>query len=239
LISKTPKTKAPPTRSAAQARTFVAPDEGRLSAILEDVRTELKKREAPVFLDKAKQDQFLECVRTGLQFYGSRNLDASNFRASKFKAIKEHLDNLNRLLGALEPSEKVILDIEAERAFKKLFARSKGEFAVHSSGHRYGLTDGANLLLRVDGTGNYDTGFMVDAFEEDCALLAKALKPVVVSYPEKEPAKKYHLEPNGEQLIEFLGRMWPMSLTKCPVQIPGRHSEAFSTDCLALLTLKL
>lgn len=215
----------------------MTPDEGRLSAILEDVRTELKKREASVFLDKAKQDQFLERLRVGLQVYGSWDLADFNFRAAKFKAIQEHLDRLSHLLGALEPSERVILDIEAERTFKALTVGSERNAAANSSRSRYGRTDGASRLARLDGNGSYNTGFVLDHFQEDCALLAQAAKPVVASNPESPPAKKYHLEANVEQLIEFLGRMWTEVFNETPSVNPGAAFGSVLNDLLKALDL--
>jgi hypothetical protein len=235
---KTPPAKASDKNSAGPSRSFIVPDKDRLPAILEVVRIALDRRNAPVFRDRPRQDEFLKLVGAGLIAYGNKGQTDPNFGAMKFRAINDYLDGLCSVLGALTPGERVALDIAAERTFKSLSAGSEGGVDANSSHRRYGRTDGVSRLARLDGLGGYDTNFVLDHYQEDTALLAKAIKTIVASSPVMPPSKKYHHEPNVEQLIAFLGRIWRDVFIEEPSWSPGAAFGSVLNDLFEVLDLK-
>jgi hypothetical protein len=196
------------------------PDKRQLTKILEAVRVSLKKRASPVFQDKAKQDEFLKHVEIGLSIYASKGWADRSRSATKFKIIKKHLDGLKDSFDGLDPFERVTIDIAAEQAFKMILAGTDAAALHNLSPSRYGRTDGISMLARLKGDG-FNTAFIFDQFQLDCMLLAKAMKPVVASRSEAPSTKKYHLEPNVELFIIFLGRMWKEVFNETPSWNPG------------------
>lgn len=237
MSRKTPSTKVPEDRTDRGSRSLVAPSKDQLPAILEAVRTSLDKRELPVFRIRDKQDAFLNAVEMGLEFYGSRSEADINRTAMQFKVFEKLLDQLSGVLAGFRQVERVVLDIAAERAFKAMQAGVEEAAKTEFLPSRYGRTDGASMLARVEVDG-WNTGFILDQFQVECTLLTRAAGSVVASNPERPPSKKHHVEPNVEHLIAFLGRMWKEIFNETPSPEPGAAFGLILNTLLSTLGIR-
>jgi hypothetical protein len=213
-----PSSGTPSEELEPKSRTFTTPNENEMPVIIEAVLKSLERRGA-AFQDKSKQALFLNRVEEGLEFYGRKDPVSLNLTAERFRAIKKHLNGLKGVLEALTPLERAKLDVAAEQTFNASYAEDNAETSNQAS-NRYGRTDGASLRLRAE-LGGWDSSFVLDFFQADCALLAKAIAPVAASHPERPSAKGFHVEQNVNQLIRYLSRAWREIFNETPSSNPN------------------